>query len=105
MNLLPHPPNVIDHARADIVERDRQLAATSHVAPEKVCALLSSEPDGLSDAEAEARLKTIGPNLIARERKPTIPAELWGRARNPLNALLLTLAAVSYLLGTCAQRG
>lgn len=99
MNLLAHPPNVIDHARPDIVERDRQLAAISHVASEKVCALLSSEPDGLSDAEAEARLKTIGPNLIARERKPTIPAELWGRARNPLNALLLTLAAVSYLLG------
>ena len=29
----------------------------------------------------------------------TILQEIWSRARNPLNALLLTLAAVSYFLG------
>ena len=99
MNLPAHPLNAIDHAKRDAVERDHQLATISRLPREKVCAILSSEPEGLSDAEADTRLSSIGPNLSARERKPTIAAELWGRARNPLNALLLTLAAVSYLLG------
>jgi Mg2+-importing ATPase len=40
-----------------------------------------------------------GPNLVTREIQPTIIQELWGRAKNPLNGLLLTLAMVSYLLG------
>jgi Mg2+-importing ATPase len=60
---------------------------------------LESAPEGLSAAEAAARLKKFGHNLVARERKATIPEELWSRARNPLNALLLTLAMVSYFLG------
>ena len=55
--------------------------------------------EGLSVAEADARLAKFGPNLVAREGKAGILRELWGRARNPLNALLLTLAAVSYFSG------
>ena len=49
-------------------------------------------------AEAAARLKRFGPNAIAREGRPSIIAELWGRAMNPLNALLLALAVISYFL-------
>ena len=40
-----------------------------------------------------------GPNLIAQEERPSIFRELAGRAKNPLNSLLLSLAFVSYLLG------
>ena len=36
---------------------------------------------------------------MAREGKPSILQEIWSRCRNPLNALLLTLAGVSYFLG------
>ena len=54
---------------------------------------------GLTAEEAERRLKSYGLNLVTREQKPTILQELWGRARSPLNALLLTLAVVSYFLG------
>ena len=50
-------------------------------------------------SEAAARLKTIGSNLIAQEERPSILRELAGRAKNPLNGLLLSLAFVSYLLG------
>lgn len=32
---------------------------------------------------------------MTRERKPTIAQELWSRAKNPLNALLLTLASLA----------
>ncbi len=61
--------------------------------------VLRASPDGLEAAEAKARLASSGPNLIAKEGRPSVVKELWGRARNPLNALLLTLAATSYFLG------
>ena len=79
--------------------RGGMLAAISRLQPHEACAKMGSTPDGLIDAEATARIKKFGPNLVARERKPTIPEEIWNRARNPLNALLLTLAGVSYFLG------
>ena len=41
----------------------------------------------------------MAPNLVAHERQQTVLEELIGRAKNPLNFLLLTLAAVSYFLG------
>ncbi|WP_236000067.1 cation-transporting P-type ATPase [Bradyrhizobium uaiense] len=78
---------------------DGMLAAISRLQPHEACARMGSTPEGLIDAEAAARIKKFGPNLVARERKPTIPEEIWNRARNPLNGLLLTLAAVSYFLG------
>ena len=79
--------------------RDGLLATISRLQPDEACAKLASTLEGLSDTEADARLKKFGPNIVARERKATILEELWGRARNPLNALLLTLATVSYFLG------
>ncbi len=78
---------------------DDRLAAASRQQPAEVCAELGSAPEGLSQTEAAGRLKTFGRNIVTRERKATILQEIWGRARNPLNALLLTLAIVSYFLG------
>jgi len=75
------------------------LAEVSRLQPSEACAKLGSAPEGLSETEAAERLEKFGPNLVARERKATIPEEIWSRARNPLNALLLTLAIVSYFLG------
>ena len=76
-----------------------ELFEFSGSAVEDCCAQLGSSVEGLTAAEASARLQAYGLNLITRERKPTILQEIWGRARNPLNALLLTLAAVSHFLG------
>jgi P-type Mg2+ transporter len=76
-----------------------EVLALSHLEPEPSCAHLGSSLEGLAAEEAARRLKIYGPNLVTRERKPTILQELWGRAKNPLNALLLTLAVVSYFLG------
>jgi Mg2+-importing ATPase len=78
---------------------DSLLAEISGLEPDAVWARLESRPAGLSRTEVVARLRKIGPNLVTREHKATILQELWGRARNPLNALLLILATVSYLLG------
>jgi Mg2+-importing ATPase len=76
-----------------------QVVALSRLEPGPSCAHLGSRSEGLTAEEAAERLEKHGPNLVTRERKPTILQELWGRARNPPNALLLTLATVSYFLG------
>jgi len=77
---------------------DNDLAVIATADPDKALALAQGAPEGLSDEEVAARLKRFGPNVIARERRPSIIAELWGRAMNPLNALLLALAVISYFL-------
>jgi P-type Mg2+ transporter len=98
MTFWSNPLNDTHRARAQAAARDGELAAISQLQPTEVFVSLGSSPEGLSATEAAIRLKKFGPNLVARERKPTIPEEIWNRARNPLNALLLTLAGVSYFL-------
>src|SRR5215470_1949694 len=86
-------------------ERDRlpsqaaDLFALGQLATEPLCQRLQSSVAGLTREETARRLQDFGPNLVAREQRPTILQEIWGRARDPLNALLLTLAAVSYFIG------
>ena len=99
MNFFSRPTRETARVEADSAAHDGFLAGISRLQPQEVCAKLEAAPEGLSGDEAAARLKKFGPNLVARERKATIPEELWSRARNPLNALLLTLATVSYFLG------
>ncbi len=77
---------------------DHDLALIAGADPDSALTLAHGEREGLSDAEVAARLKRFGPNVIAREGRPSIVAELWGRAMNPLNALLLVLAVISYFL-------
>jgi Mg2+-importing ATPase len=62
------------------------------------CKQLGFSPGGLSPEQAASQLKTVGPNRITRERQAPVLVELWNRFRNPLNALLLVLAAVSWAL-------
>jgi P-type Mg2+ transporter len=76
-----------------------ELFGLSLLTKDQACERLGSSLVGLSADEAERRLKIHGLNLITRERKPTILQEIWNRTKNPLNALLLTLATVSYFLG------
>ncbi len=45
------------------------------------------------------RLHAVGPNEIAHEAHHSILGELLSRSINPLNVLLLTLAAASYFIG------
>ena len=75
------------------------LFAISRLDADESCQRLGSSIHGLTADDATQRLQKFGHNLVTRERKPTIPQEIWSRARNPLNALLLTLAGVSYFLG------
>jgi len=76
-----------------------ELLAVSRMDEKAVFELLGTTLEGLDAAEAETKLATTGPNRVAREDRPSAPHELWSRAKNPMNALLLALAVVSYFLG------
>ena len=70
----------------------------AHEEPSAACQRLGSSPQGLPQAEAADRLKRHGPNRIARQEKVPLALELWRKFRNPLNAMLLTLAGISWAL-------
>ena len=56
---------------------------------------LDASPEGLTGAEATLRLQNLGPNLVEHERPRPAVLDLLRRLLNPLNVMLLTLAAVS----------
>jgi P-type Mg2+ transporter len=99
MTIFSEPAQQAHRFAAEPAASNGLLATVSRLQPHEACAKLGSTLEGLSAAQAAVRLKKFGPNLVARERKASVPEELWSRARNPLNALLLTLASVSYFLG------
>ena len=86
-------------ARDTDIVLSNEILAVSQSEEAEIWPRLRTSPNGLEAAGAHARLASVGPNVIAREGRPSVLRELWGRARNPLNALLLTLAIVSYFLG------
>jgi Mg2+-importing ATPase len=77
-------PTVIDAARKTGEELFRDLRTSL---------------DGLTQAEAEERARTTGPNEVAQERKQGWPIRLLKIIRNPLVILLTTLSALSFLTG------
>ncbi|WP_255608841.1 magnesium-translocating P-type ATPase [Methylosinus sp. Sm6] len=79
--------------------RDDALLRAAETSSEELLARLRTTRNGLSAREAALRLRHVGLNRIARERRPNMLRELAGRAKNPLNALLLSLALASYALG------
>jgi P-type Mg2+ transporter len=60
---------------------------------------LGTSLTGLTQAEAQERSRTEGPNEIAQERKQGWPIRLFKIMRNPLVILLSTLSAVSFITG------
>src|SRR3984893_8415068 len=77
-------PTVLDAARKDgeVLLRD-----------------LRTSLGGLTQADAEERARTTGPNEVAQERKQGWPVRLLKIIRNPLVILLATLSAISFATG------
>jgi P-type Mg2+ transporter len=88
------PNRLLDKAgvSAQLLEAARAGAATA-------LAQLSSRSTGLSAAEADARLKTVGPNEIAREKRLSGLMRLLNTVKNPLVLLLTALGVLSYVTG------
>ena len=72
-------------------------AANKEIA--EVLQSLGTSPNGLTEADAEARLAQHGPNEVGQEKKHEWLHRLWTAVRNPLVILLTVLATVSYATG------
>jgi magnesium-transporting ATPase (P-type) len=66
---------------------------------ESVLSSLDSTHEGLTDAEAAARLAKVGPNLLPRQRPPGLAEIMLRQFRSPLIYLLGIAAAVSLVIG------
>jgi Mg2+-importing ATPase len=77
-------PAVLDAARKD---------------GEQVLRDLRTSAGGLTEADAEERARTVGPNEVAQERKQGWFVRLLKITRNPLVILLTILSSVSFLTG------
>jgi P-type Mg2+ transporter len=75
------------------------LGELAPCSPDEVLQRLGSSANGLTTEEAGTRLRSVGPNEVAHEARQTILVEIVTRSINPLNMLLLALAAASYFLG------
>jgi Mg2+-importing ATPase len=95
-NASPRPGNLSGrngaHYSVELLEKAR--ADTDNVLKE-----LGSQLDGLSEAEADSRLKQFGMNEIAREKHQSALMRLLSNIKNPLVLLLLALAVLSFLTG------
>src|SRR5664280_1618233 len=84
---LPVPDKNGTHDSAELLEKAR--ADTDTVLKE-----LGSQLGGLSQAEADARLKKVGTNEIAREKHQSALMRLLSNVKNPLVLLLVVLGVL-----------
>jgi Mg2+-importing ATPase len=99
MNYAPPPTSIARKINLRSSPDTDKVLALARLTGDAACESLGCTPAGLTCERAAQLLESNGLNLVTRERKPTILEELWSRAKNQLNALLLTLAVVSYFLG------
>jgi Mg2+-importing ATPase len=76
-----------------------ELLATARADSDTVLKELGSQLNGLSEAEAESRLKQVGMNEIAQEKRQSALMRLLSNIKNPLVLLLLALGVLSFLTG------
>ncbi len=65
--------------------------------------ITSTLREGLTSAEAENRLRTLGPNTLSKHQGPSLVRQLLLRFKNPLVVVLLLASSVSVLTGEYAN--
>ena len=95
-NLSQRPVNLSGGHEAKV---SAQLLEKAHADTDTVLKELESRLDGLSQAEADSRLKQYGLNEIAREKRQSVLMRLLNNVKNPLVILLTALGVVSFLTG------
>jgi len=93
---VQHPGNQVGKNGA---QDSVQLLEKARADSETVLKELGSQLDGLSEAEAEARLKQVGANEIARQKRQSGLMRLLSNVKNPLVLLLVALGVLSFLTG------
>jgi len=76
-----------------------QLLEQARADPDTFLKELGSQLGGLSETEADSRLKQVGTNEIAREKRQSALMRLLGTVKNPLVLLLMALGVLSFLTG------
>jgi P-type Mg2+ transporter len=76
-----------------------QLLEKARADTDTVLKEIGSQVSGLSEAEAETRLKRFGANEIAREKRQSALMRLLANIANPLVLLLSALGVLSFLTG------
>ena len=69
------------------------------LAPQEAFARLQASHEGLSGAQAAARLERDGPNALPRRRPPGLGRVFLGQFRSPLIYVLVAAAIVSFAIG------
>jgi Mg2+-importing ATPase len=92
----PRPGNLPDGKGA---QYSVELLEKARADSDTVLKELGSQLGGLSEAEADSRLKRVGANEIAREKRQSALMRLMGNVKNPLVLLLMALGVISYLTG------
>ncbi len=96
MSTAAHPGHLtgesVAHVSVELLEKARANTET-------VLRELESRLDGLTQAEADSRLKQYGLNEITRERRQSALMRLLSNIKNPLILLLTALGVLSYLTG------
>ena len=95
-NLSSRPVNLAGGNEAKV---SAQLQEKARVDIDTVLTELESRLDGLSQKDADSRLKQYGLNEIAREKRQGVMMRLLNNIKNPLVILLTALGVLSYLTG------
>ena len=96
--VLPRTVLAKSHARRSL-RVSQAVVDTAALDAAGVYARLATRPDGLTSAEAAARLLAHGPNILSKDREVGLLSLLWHAVRDPLVLLLAVLAAVSFATG------
>jgi len=96
MGPAQRPGNLAGMKGAHVSDQLLEKACTD---AETVLRELESRLDGLSQAEADSRLKQFGSNEIAREKRQSAVMRLLSNVKNPLVLLLTALGVLSFLTG------
>ena len=95
-NPAQHPGLLTGGSKAHVAD---ELLEKARANTETVLREVESRLDGLTQAEADSRLKQYGLNEIAREKRQSALMRLLSNIKNPLVLLLTALGVLSFLTG------
>ncbi len=94
-NAPPIPPKAKDHG----IHVSPAVLDAAGKDGEELLRYLRTSPTGLTQTEAEERLRTAGPNQVTQERRQGWLIRLLKIIRNPLVILLAILSSISFATG------
>jgi Mg2+-importing ATPase len=71
----------------------------------ELVARVGGDAGGLSSAEAAARLRRFGPNLLARPRRSDLPALIFAQLSSPIVLILLAATGLAFFAGDASDAG